>query len=67
MKTIDFEEVQKCVLFLASEIQHLRVENSELRAQIDALRGQYEDHTHDVFENRMFGGECVMLETWGPK
>jgi len=67
MKTIDFEEVQKCIFFLASEIQRLRVENSELRAQIEALRGQYEGHTHDVFEDSMFGGECVTFKTGTPK
>lgn len=58
---------RKTRLATTTEVQRLRVELKELRAQIDALRGQYNNHTHHVFENSMFGGECVTYETGQPK
>jgi hypothetical protein len=50
---------RKSRLRTSAENQRLRVEVKVLRAEIDKLRGQYESHTHDVYE--------YDLETGPPK
>ena len=48
-----------------SELKRLAVEVAELRAKMVTARGQFDDHTHEVFEYTDYG--TTRLETGEPR